>query len=108
MFVTGLDMNNQQVTVAKETFYTQDRTHRLQVDYFEGCTYRGRRGSTVQHPRVSFRIYDAEGKHVGSDWQGFPSMDAAKVALRALSADGKIYDEEGWDGVFVDGEVVLY
>lgn len=108
MLVTGLNTSKQMVTISDEPFYTKDRTHRLTVQFAQGYTLRGRNGSTFIQPHVYIRIYDMTGKHVSPAWNGFPSLDEAKTALRALSVDGKIYDEDGWDGMVVNGKVELY
>lgn len=108
MLVTGLNPAGEMVTVSNEIFYTKDRTAMLAVTHEQGCTYRGRVGSTYIKPRVYIRIVTQDKTNVNPAWNGFPNLDAAKAALRALSSDGRIYDEEGWDGVVVNGEVVLY
>ena len=108
MFVTGLNPEGEMVTVSDETFYTKDQTAKLVVTHEPGYTLRGRNGSTFVRPHVYIRIVVADGTKVDPAWNGFPDLPTALAALRALSSDGKIYDEEGWDGMFVNGEIVLY
>ena len=108
MLVTGLNTSKQMVTISDEPFYTKDRTAKLEVRYEHGYTFRGRRGSVHIEPHVYIRIVMKDGTGANPAWNGFPSLDEAKTALRALSVDGKIYDEDGWDGMVVNGKVELY
>ena len=111
MFVTVINEQKQEVTAnTDEVYYTKDRTAKLTVFFHKGgAIWERTPGNPWKFGWLPIRdrlwfIVTEEGK----DGMAYPTMDAAKAALRALSSDGKIYDEEGWDGVFVNGEVVRY
>ena len=109
MLVSGLNLNKQMITVnTSEVYWTKNRSHKLSVHFERGYTFRGRNGSHSVPDHVYIQIHDAEGHVAASGWNGFPSMDEGKAALRSLSSNGKIYDEEGWDGCVVNGVEVLY